>query len=91
MPCGRRIAVRSHLANRHEKFEEEPLNTEIYEYDIRDGTVKALTTRMGPDDLPEVSPDGKLIAYTWVSTTVISAIKIYVCHVMNRDGSGRGC
>src|SRR5258708_2856718 len=50
-------------ANRHEDYETDRMNTEIYEFSVADGSVKALTNRKGPDDSPAISPNGKLIAY----------------------------
>ena len=51
-------------ANRHEEWEHEPLDREIYEITLADGSIRALTDRRGPDDSPAVSPDGALVAYT---------------------------
>jgi dipeptidyl aminopeptidase/acylaminoacyl peptidase len=45
-------------------FEYDPLNTEVYEIAVTDGAVKQLTRRQGPDDSPDLSPDGTTIAYT---------------------------
>lgn len=59
-PDGRSLIM---SANRHTDWESDPLNTEIYEFSIADGAVKALTDRKGPDDGPVISPDGKHIAY----------------------------
>jgi acylaminoacyl-peptidase len=73
--------------NRHSDFEKNPLNTEIYEYNVEDGTVKALTSRKGPDQNPEVSPDGKLIAYTGFEDRYLGH-QTAKLSVMNRDGSG---
>ena len=39
-------------------------DSEIYAFDIATRTVKVLTDRRGPDSGPEVSPDGRWIAYT---------------------------
>ena len=74
-------------ANRHDDYELYPVNTEIYEFGVADGSVKALTSRFGPDNGPVVSPDGKYIAYTGYDDTHqgYSVSKLYV---MNRDGSG---
>ncbi|WP_373073100.1 prolyl oligopeptidase family serine peptidase [Zeaxanthinibacter enoshimensis] len=51
-------------ANLHEEHEEEPLNSEIYELALNDGSVKAITSRKGPDRSPTLSPDGKTLAFT---------------------------
>lgn len=42
----------------------EPTNSEIYELDLGNNKVTALTERYGPDNGPKVSPDGNKIAYT---------------------------
>jgi len=39
-------------------------DSEIYAIDLKTLEVKALTTRSGPDGNPQVSPDGRWIAYT---------------------------
>src|SRR6266496_3326008 len=50
-------------ANRHDDWEYDPLNSEIYEVAVADGAIKALTDRKGPDQNPALSPDGTKIAY----------------------------
>ncbi|WP_224484588.1 S9 family peptidase [Robertkochia aurantiaca] len=50
-------------ANLHENQEMEPLNSELYTYDLSDGTITALTDRFGPDSDPAVSKSGAGIAY----------------------------
>jgi acylaminoacyl-peptidase len=50
-------------ANRRPDWDLEPLDTELYEFAVADGTVRALTNRRGPDSDVTVSPDGKWIAY----------------------------
>ncbi|NHF59467.1 S9 family peptidase [Flavobacteriaceae bacterium TP-CH-4] len=42
----------------------EPNNSELYELDLSDNSINALTDRYGPDDSPILSPDGTKIAYT---------------------------
>jgi acylaminoacyl-peptidase len=74
-------------ANRHPDFEQEPLNTEVYEFSVADGTVRALTTRTGPDDAAVVSPDGKAIAYIGFDDRR-QGYQVRKVSVMNRDGSG---
>lgn len=51
-------------ANLHEEHEYEPNNTEVYALDITSGAIKALSSRLGPDNSPVLSPDGQTIAYT---------------------------
>jgi acylaminoacyl-peptidase len=74
-------------ANRHADFESEPVNSEIYEFSVADGSVKALTNRKGPDSEPAVSPDGKQIAYVGFDDRY-QGYQVRRLYVMNRDGSG---
>jgi dipeptidyl aminopeptidase/acylaminoacyl peptidase len=74
-------------ANRHEDSEYEPRNSEIYEVSIGDGTIRALTDRVGPDADPAVSPDGSRIAYVGYDDRY-QAYQVLRLYVMNRDGSG---
>lgn len=41
----------------------DPIESEIYQLDLSDLSITALTTRDGPDYSPVVSPDGKTIAF----------------------------
>lgn len=50
-------------ANREDDHELDPLDTELYEVRLEDGSISALTDRQGPDDDPAVSPDGRYVAY----------------------------
>jgi acylaminoacyl-peptidase len=74
-------------ANRHPNPDKEPVNSEIYEFSVQDGSVKALTTRNGPDSEPAVSADGKLIAYVGFDDKY-EGYQVRKLYVMNRDGSG---
>jgi dipeptidyl aminopeptidase/acylaminoacyl peptidase len=74
-------------ANRHPDYELEPLDTEVYEFSVADGSVRALTSRKGPDNTPAVSPDGKQIAYTGFDDRR-QGYQVTQLYVMNRDGSG---
>ena len=63
-------------------------DSEIYAVDLTTLEVKPLTDRKGPDGAPEVSPDGKWIAYVGYDD------KSYTNHVaslylMSSDGSGK--
>ena len=73
-------------ANRHPNFDQEPLNTEVYEFSVADGTVRALTDRKGPDDAAVVSPDGKSIAYIGFDDRY-QGYQVRKIYVMNRDGT----
>ncbi len=82
-PDGKSLLI---SANRHGDWELEPLNTEVYDYNVADGSVKALTTRTGPDNAPAVSPDGKQIAYTGFDDKR-QGYQVSKLYMMNRDGS----
>jgi acylaminoacyl-peptidase len=73
-------------ANRHDNYELEPRNTDIYEFRVSDGAVKALTSRNGPDNNPAVSPDGQWIAYTGFDDK-LQGYQVTKLYVMRRDGS----
>ncbi len=73
-------------ANRRANYESDPLNTEIYDFNIEDGTVKTLTSRAGPDDAPAVSPDGTKIAYVGFDDK-FQGYQVRKLHVCDRDGS----
>src|SRR5262245_28371297 len=49
-------------ANRRADAEKEPLDSEVYEIRVADGTMRALTSRHGPDGAADLSRDGKLVA-----------------------------
>jgi len=74
-------------ANRHAHNENDPINTEIYEFSVADGSAKALTSRKGPDGDPAISPDGKAIAYVGFDDKY-QGYQVRKLYVMNRDGSG---
>jgi len=72
-------------ANRHPNWELDPLNSEIHEVRIADGTIRTLTRRQGPDKEPAVSPDGKHIAYVGFDDRR-QGYQVTRLHVMDRDG-----
>jgi len=74
-------------ANRHPNYELEPLDTDVYEFSLADGSVKALTTRKGPDHSPQVSLDGRRIAYLGFDDRY-QGYQVTRLYVMARDGSG---
>jgi dipeptidyl aminopeptidase/acylaminoacyl peptidase len=43
--------------------DENPLESDLYRIDIRDGAITRLTDRIGPDNAPALSADGKRVAY----------------------------
>jgi dipeptidyl aminopeptidase/acylaminoacyl peptidase len=62
--------------------------SEIYSMSIDGGPIRALTDRQGPDNNPEISPDGRLIAYTGFdgNDNTYNVTKLYL---MNADGTGK--
>jgi acylaminoacyl-peptidase len=73
-------------ANRHDDAEYDPVNTEVYEFSVADGSVKALTDRKGPDGSPVLSKDGRRIAYTGFDDQH-QGYQVSKLSVMFRDGS----
>lgn len=60
---------------------------EIYSFSVKDGAVKQLTDRKGPDLEPVVSPDGKKVAYLGHDWK-FQSYSVNHLYVMNADGSG---
>jgi len=79
---GRHIII---SAVRRPDYEMESRDTEIYEFDVATGRVRALTDRRGPDNSPVVSPDGRSIAYLGMDDR-FQGYQITRLHVMDRDG-----
>lgn len=50
-------------ANRHDNHQTEVLNSEIYRISLAGSEIQQVTDRFGPDQHPEISPDGKQLAY----------------------------
>jgi acylaminoacyl-peptidase len=73
-------------ANRHEDWDYQPLNTEIYEVAVSDGSLKTLTDRNGPDQSPTLSLDGQRVAYVGFDDKY-RGYEVTRLYVMNRDGS----
>ncbi len=73
-------------ANRHDNYELEPRNSEVYEFRVSDGATKALTSRNGPDGQPTISPDGNWIAYTGFDDK-LQGYQVSKLYLMRRDGS----
>lgn len=82
-PDGKSILL---SANRHPDAEDNPENTEVYEFSVADGSVKALTNRYGPDDSPAISRDGQTIAYVGFDDRH-QGYQVTELYAMARDGS----
>jgi dipeptidyl aminopeptidase/acylaminoacyl peptidase len=75
-------------ANRHDDWEYEPRNSEVYAVDLKTREITALTDRVGPDAGPAISPDGASIAYLGFDDRY-QGYQVTRLYLMNRDGSGR--
>jgi dipeptidyl aminopeptidase/acylaminoacyl peptidase len=64
----------------------DPIESEIYAVALKDLSVKALTTRDGPDFGPVVSPDGKSVAYRSYDDKVLSYQQNNL-YLMKSDGT----
>ena len=81
-PDGKNVLL---SGNRSEGWQRDAVTTQIYQVSIADGVVTALTSRVGPDKSPRVSPDGKKIAYLAFDDRFLGYQNVRV-HVMDRDG-----
>jgi acylaminoacyl-peptidase len=75
-------------ANRHDDWEYQPRNSEVFEVDLLNREIKALTDREGPDNNPAISPDGTKIAYLGYDDRY-QGYQVTRLYLMNRDGSGK--
>ena len=62
--------------------------SELFAVAVKDGALRRLTDRFGPDQSPAVSPDGRLIAYTGYDDRK-QGYQNTLLYLMNRDGSGK--
>ncbi|MDX1389929.1 MAG: LpqB family beta-propeller domain-containing protein, partial [Acidobacteriota bacterium] len=81
-PDGRALVF---SANRHDDWEYDPLDTELYEVSVDERTITALTDRKGPDASPAVSPDGTRIAFVGFDDHY-QGYEVSKLYVLNRDG-----
>ncbi len=73
-------------ANRVDDRDFDPVEAEICELSVADGTIKELTHRDGPDRSPAISPDGKTIAWVGFDDRQ-QGYQVAHLSMMNRDGS----
>lgn len=73
-------------ANRAEGWERNPAESEIWRLSLADGSLKALTTRVGPDANPVVSPDGRQVAYVGYDDARRRGYENQRLYVMDIDG-----
>jgi acylaminoacyl-peptidase len=74
-------------ANRHDDWQYDPADSEVFELTLATGALRELTARHGPDGGPQVSPDGTQILYTGNDEQYLGYNNSEL-YVMNRDGSG---
>jgi dipeptidyl aminopeptidase/acylaminoacyl peptidase len=72
-------------ANLHENSDLEPNNSEIYLLNLETEEFSALTSRLGPDSQPKVSPDNASIAYLGFDDKYLGYQQNSL-YVMSRDG-----
>ena len=75
-------------ANLSKNWAREPFESEVYRVSIDGGTPVALTNRVGPDNSPVASPDGRHIAYVGFDDRRVGYQNTQLS-VMNLDGSGK--
>jgi len=75
-------------ANRTPGWERDPANSEVFALDVQSGALKALTDRLGPDESPVASPDGRRIAYVGYDDQRLGYQNTRL-YVMDRDGANR--
>jgi dipeptidyl aminopeptidase/acylaminoacyl peptidase len=76
-----------YLATNHDDdWQYDPRNAYIFALNVADGEMKQMTTRVGPDHSPAVSPDGRKIAYLGFDDSEILYENTRV-YIMDTDGS----
>ena len=72
--------------NQNKNWERDPQESDIYSAAVADGTLTRLTTRVGPDLAPTVSPDGKQIAYVGFDDARHRGYENTRLYIMDADG-----
>lgn len=75
-------------ANRVPDWEYRFRNSEVYKMNVENGGITALTERDGPDYAPQVSPDGKRIAYLSYEDKK-QTYQLRQLYVMDLDGNNK--
>jgi dipeptidyl aminopeptidase/acylaminoacyl peptidase len=74
-------------ANRREDADYEPLRSALYRLDLASGELSKLFETMGPAMSPQVSPDGRLVAFRSFQDRELAHQQAEL-HVVKIDGSG---
>jgi dipeptidyl aminopeptidase/acylaminoacyl peptidase len=74
--------------NTAEDADMDPVESEIYAVELSDLSIRALTTRDGPDSGPVVSPDGKTVAYRGFDDKTLSYQQADL-YLMDADGGNQ--
>jgi dipeptidyl aminopeptidase/acylaminoacyl peptidase len=75
-------------ADRGADWQREAANSEVYALDVQSGVLTALTDRLGPDQSPVASPDGRRIAYVGYDDLRLGYHNTRL-YLMDRDGANR--
>jgi len=73
-------------ANRQAGWERNPNEAEVFRLNLTDDTLLALTKRVGPDFSPQISPDGKRVAYLGFDDARKRGYENQRLYVMDADG-----
>ncbi len=84
-PDGKTILI---SGNRDDDWELSAVDSEIYAIDLASGAITALTDRNGPDANPQISPDGRTIAYVGFDDREM-AYQQSGLYLMDADGSNK--
>lgn len=74
--------------NRNADWEYDFRNTELYRFDLEDGSVRPLTKTAGPDTAPAASPDGRHIAWLGYDDKA-QTYQIRELRIAHSDGTGK--
>lgn len=76
-------------ANRNKNWELMPLESDIFKVSVNSGEIRNVTTQSGPESSPQVSPNGKFLAYQWVNDRKLSyQVNQIMLQGINDDSSG---
>ena len=74
-------------ANRRDDWEYEGRDSEVYEISAKDGSLRQITKRKGPDSSPALSPNGNTVAYTGYDDRY-QGYQVSHLYTISRKGTG---